>query len=516
MAELTKKLNVKKSGAAAEEIKLYSTLDEVNNQGVSLKSDGINCYAAYGDASDSKASNLNYKPSGSSESYKVLKEAPSTSSGDGVTITLKARRNNEDFMQDLPSVVLQPGQKFYINNSNAPTIEGYDFVCCSINNFVPTENQEINVYYIPQTIPDRTKTDWSRSFYSDSDLTGDLSSQDYANTYAATNMEALFSKSTISAPPKLNMFNVTNVSYMFYQCESLVALGASNFNTSKVTNMEKMFAYCTALASLNVDNWDTNNIVNMTEMFYSCNNLTALNLSSFNTSKVTNMANLFYGCKKLTALDVSNWDTGNVTDMYQMFCRCYKLTSLDLSSFNTNKVTDMSEMFSGGQDNYAVNLTSLDISSFNTSNVINMTNMFNGCKELTALDVSKFNTSKVTNMRGMFYLCEKLTTLDTSNWDTSNVTDMASMFKSCSSLTTLDTSNWDTSKVTNMVFMFSGCKFKSVTGVIDMSSCTSCANMFWAAHPLQGVHLKNVPRSLNISNIGGTEGETYIIDNYLD
>lgn len=464
MAELNKKLNVKKDGAA-EEIKLYSTLDEVNNKGVSLKSDGINCYAAYGDVNDSKASQLNYKPSGSSTSYKVLREAASTSSGDGVTITLKARRNNEDFMQDLPPVKLDPGQKFYINNSNAPTIEGYDFVCCNINNFVPTEDQTINVYYIPQTVPDRTKTDWHRSIFDDLNLTGDLSSQDYANTYAATNMKALFSRSTILAPPKLNMSNVGNAAYMFRSY-------FSDNNRLKITNIDAR-------------GWDVGSLTDVSYMFYEDRYLINVDASTWDTSHIKDMSYMFYNCKALTTLHLSAWDTSSVTTMQSMFNYCGKLTTLDPSAWDTSNVTDMSMMFES-------------------------------CEALTTLDPSNWDTSNVTNMSSMFSK-SGLVTLSLSNWDLHSLTDASGMFKFCYNLRTLNLDNWGTRNVTNMSEMFTELRGATVTiDAIDMSSCTNCDRMFTSAWLKTPIHLKNVPRSLNLTNIGGTEGTTYIIDNYLD
>lgn len=521
MAELTKKLNVKKSGAAAEEIKLYSTLDEVANKGVHIKSDGINCYAAYGDASDSKASNLNYKSSGSSESYKVLKEAPSTSSGDGVTITLKARRNNEDFMQDLPPVKLDPGQKFYLNNANAPTIEGYDFVCCNINNFVPTENQEINAYYIPQTISDRTKTDWSRNAYSDSNLTGDLSLQDYANTYAATDMEGLFSRSTISAPPKLNVSNVTNVSNMF-------SSGYSDNNRLKITNIDargwdvgnvirasNMFSDCSSLTTLDISNWDTNKMQKMDSMFSGCSSLTILDVSTWDTSNVQTMSYMFSNCSSLTTMDVSSWDTSKVAQMDRLFQGCSSLTILDVSSWDISKVNFIGSMFSG-----CSSLTTLDVSGWDTSSVNNdMSYMFANCSSLTTLDVSSWSVSGATNMSFMFDSCSSLTKIEAPYWTVDHVTDMSFMFHGCSSLTTLDITNWNTSNVSNMRYMFDSCSSLDdiqCMGGIDMSNCTDCTNMFNGCREDLGVSLQNVPRSLDLSNIGGREGATYVIVNYLD
>lgn len=68
-----------------------------------------------------------------------------------------------------------------------------------------------------------------------------------------------------------------------------------------------------------------------------------------------------------------------------------------------------------------------------------------------------------------------------------------------------------------MSSMFGGCSnLTSITGVIDMSACTDCNGMFNNCDNLTDVHLCNVPRSLDLYQTGGTEGTTYIIDNYLD
>ena len=247
------------------------------------------------------------------------------------------------------------------------------------------------MYYIPQTVPNRIKTDWHRYNWDPpyADATGDLSLTDYANTYSATNLSGLFIETTITALPKLNMSNVTDMSRI---CES------NRYNDGKKL--------------------------------------------------------------KITIVDARGWDTANVT---------------------------------------------------------NMAGLFYDCDALTALDVSNFSTANVTNMPFVFGDCSGLTTLDVSNWDTANVINMSYMFYSCSGLTTLDASNWDTANVTDMSSMFSGCsRLTKIIGIIDMNSCTNCKNMLEACYNLTDVHLRNVPRSLDMSSIGGKEGKTYIIDNYLD
>ena len=53
-------------------------------------------------------------------------------------------------------------------------------------------------------------------------------------------------------------------------------------------------------------------------MFSNCENIIQLDLSSFDTSSATNMNNMFSYCNKITSLDLSSFDTKKVTDMNQM------------------------------------------------------------------------------------------------------------------------------------------------------------------------------------------------------
>ena len=247
--------------------------------------------------------------------------------------------------------------------------------------------------------------------------------------------------------------NVTDISCMFYECSSLTSLDVSYFDTSNVTSMNGMFNGCSSLTSIDLSNFDTRRVTDMTGVFRDCLSLTNLDLSNFDTSSVTNMQYMFDGCSSLTSLDVSNFNTSNVTSMSSMFDGCRSLTSLDLSHFDTSQVTSMGSMFDG-----CSSLTSLDLSHFDTSQVTSMGSMFMLCSGLTSLDVSHFDTSKVTSMVYMFNNCSSLTSLDLSNFDTSNVTSMSDMFSNCSSLTSLDVSSFDTSNVTNMSGMFNNCR----------------------------------------------------------
>ena len=151
-------------------------------------------------------------------------------------------------------------------------------------------------------------------------------------------------------------------------------------------------------------------LTNTNLMFYDCNKLLSLDLSNFNTNNTNNMSCMFSGCSSLTSLILSKFNTENVENMSYMFSNCSSLTSLDLSNFNTNNVINMSQMFSN-----CSSLTSLDLSNFNTDNVNNMSYMFSDCSSLTSLDLSNFNTSKIKDMSWIFRNCSSLTSLNTKD-----------------------------------------------------------------------------------------------------
>ena len=315
---------------------------------------------------------------------------------------------------------------------------------------------------------------------------------------------------------KLNTKSVTNMSFMFYECKNLKNLNLSYFNTKSVTNMSNMFNKCEALNSLDLSNFETENVTNMEYMFSECTQLKTLTLSDkFNTQKVTSMRAMFYNCANIISLNLSGFDTKEVTDMRQMFKNCQSLTSLDLSKFNTQKVEDMIGVFENCQK-----LTSLNLLKFDTQSVTNMGSMFSNCQELSSLDLSNFDTQNVTNMGSMFQNCFKLTSLNLSNFDTQKVTNMSemfdncwilkslqltnkfntgkvenmyAMFRSCDKLKHIDLSNFDTKNVKNMREMFRECKWLNSLDLtnLDTKKVTDMSYMFYGNYSIETLDLSN-------------------------
>ena len=141
-------------------------------------------------------------------------------------------------------------------------------------------------------------------------------------------------------------------------------------------------------------------LIKTNHMFSDCENLIKLDLSKFNTEKITNMSCMFLNCKSLNNINLTNFKTEKVSDMSYLFAFCKSLKILDLSGFNTKNVTDMNNMFIDCDK-----LMYLDLSNFNTEKVLNMSYMFSGNKSLKYLDLSNFDTRNVKNIYDMFFEC---------------------------------------------------------------------------------------------------------------
>jgi len=206
----------------------------------------------------------------------------------------------------------------------------------------------------------------------------------------------------------LGLNNITDASYMFHQCNSLLSSSElSKLDTSNVTNMSSLFNGCQSLLSLpDISNWNVNNVTNLNYMFYDCYKLQSIpDISKWNINKVKNISSIFCYCFEISSLpDISKWNTNNVTDMFQSFAYCSSLKSLpDISKWNTSNVNDMGYMFCNCKS-----LSSLpNISNWNTNNVQNMQGMFQNCYSLLSLpDISKWNIDRINNLQDMFKGCK--------------------------------------------------------------------------------------------------------------
>ena len=278
-----------------------------------------------------------------------------------------------------------------------------------------------------------------------------------------------------------SLYNATDMSYMFFMCESLRNVDFHGYYLGNVTTMKYMLGSCNSLENADFSNCNLSSLTNVENMLSGCDSLDTVSFRNSDLSSLTTLSGFsnlptvkvktfdFFNCKlsglttlnnafrlndRLTTVNLSYADISNVESMDYMFGDSKTLTDIRFKNVNTSKVTSMWMAFAGCEA-----ITSLDLSSWNTSNVTDMYAMFFNCKSLIDLDVSGWNTSKVTNMYGMFQDCSNLTALNLSSWRTNNVTKMYAMFYNCTNLQEVDIRNFDLSSLEGgyVLGMFENC-----------------------------------------------------------
>ena len=174
------------------------------------------------------------------------------------------------------------------------------------------------------------------------------------NTSNVTNMQNMFEKCSNLIELNLSNFNTSNVIYMndmFYECTSLKTLYFDNYKPSFLIDRKK-FTYNDSISKSTNNYWNTSNVINMSYMFYNCKSLIELNISQFNTSKVIDMSYMFYNCSSLNHLIISNFNTSNAINMSNMFDGCKNLNCSEIPNFNLNKNPRIKYMFSNIKEEY--------------------------------------------------------------------------------------------------------------------------------------------------------------------
>ena len=367
---------------------------------------------------------------------------------------------------------------------------------------------------------------------------------------------------TITNLKYLNTSEVTDMSQMFYGCESLTSLDLSHFNTEKVTEMNEMFYECTSLTSLDLSSFNTSNVDYMGSMFYVCSSLVNLNLSSFNTSNVRYMPNMFNGCSSLVTLNLNSFNTSKVTDMDYMFYKCSSLTTVSMGSgWDMTHVQRCEEMFlqcyniigelgttydSGyvGEDaahidtedypGYFVSADYLTVPYALLSADKKTLTLYHDGQRGTHRTQKTYSINMADNEDPGWYLDESIYEItqvvidpsfadarptSTYYWfgqmnvlngitgmeylNTSEVTNMAGMFEECFVLTSLDVSHFDTKKVKNMAGMFSGCNELTALDVsgFDTRNVTNMYGMFATCSSLTAIDVRNFDTQ-KVTNMG--------------
>lgn len=146
---------------------------------------------------------------------------------------------------------------------------------------------------------------------------------------------------------------LTSTAMWLYGFQKLTTItGINNLKTGNVTDMQYMFHDCNLLTSIDLSGFNTANVTNTSGMFYKCHKLGQLDLSGFNTAKVQNTSWMFYGCYDLATIYVgSAWSTASVGESEEMFVNCSKLVGGAWTAYDNSYVEADYAHIDGGTAN---------------------------------------------------------------------------------------------------------------------------------------------------------------------
>ena len=267
-------------------------------------------------------------------------------------------------------------------------------------------------------------------------------------------------------------------SYFFRNCQNIIEIDLSSFDSSNVTSMKYMFGLCIRLKKINLNNLNVEKVEDMSYLFNKCKYLEKIDFpESFKTKNVKYMNAMFHNCDSLTEINFNpSFNTKNVTNMSMMFAKSFKLKKLNLKKFNTENVENMSYMF-----DKCLNLEEIliDPSLFKTREVSSMGHMFNECEKLENITLSSFTGEKINLIPYMFSNCKNLKNINLSKLSINKEVLMAYMFKGCDKLETIDLSSFsivNEEKTKNMFDDLSNIKKIKV----NKNSIENCKNFFKA------------------------------------
>ena len=174
----------------------------------------------------------------------------------------------------------------------------------------------------------------------------------------------------------LNTDSVTDMTYMFDACRSLLSLDLSHFNTSKVTTMEGMFAGCRALTSLDLSSFNTDNVTTMQSMFLNCMGLKSVDLCGFTNARMRRTSNMFQGCYALTTIYADScWSLPANNYSFAMFSDCTSLVGGKGTTFDENHRDAEYARIDGGPSNPGYFTEKLQTGDVNGDGAVNITDV---------------------------------------------------------------------------------------------------------------------------------------------
>ena len=296
----------------------------------------------------------------------------------------------------------------------------------------------------------------------------------------------------------LDFSNVTNMKYFFAGCESLIEVNAQNLELPKAQDLSYFISDCDSLVSVDLSGTSIPNATNMYDFLYNCDNLKTVNLSGMSSDNLVDMSSALSYNPLLENVNLSHCGGKSLQSISYLFNYCTSIKKIDMSYFNFGTI----EFLSTGSDGFIYStrnsLISLDLSHSDMSMMTDLRDAFRYLYVLESIDLSYINMERVSSIDGLCRDDPKLETMTLENSITSSLTNIRYMFKSDSLLTSFNLEGIDTSHVTDMTYIFDGCSSLESADLsyLSTTSVTSMNYLFGSCSEL---------KSVNLSGLGGTD-----------
>lgn len=192
---------------------------------------------------------------------------------------------------------------------------------------------------------------------------------------------------------------------MFEGCPKLVSVKkATRLESPWLTDMSYMFAECPSLVDVDISGWEFFQVESMHGMYMNCSSLRNFDMPVYSSSTGTDMGEMFENCISLERANLYVGGYWYPTDMSEMFKNCVLLDSVDMTSFILHEVETVSSLFSG-----CSSLVEISIPKSGAFDFKNTSKMFENCSALEYIDLSALGTKEVVVFDDMFSGCSSLT-----------------------------------------------------------------------------------------------------------
>lgn len=278
--------------------------------------------------------------------------------------------------------------------------------------------------------------------------------------------------------------NVTDMSYMFYY-SNLRSINLNSVNIGKVKTMQSMFEGCSLLTSVDMHNCDKggneelDQLTNVSFMFKNCDKLESVDISGLGLNHVITTERMFQYTPQITSINFDGDQFESVKNAYDMF-QCPSMKEFDTSKWNMKNIEQAGELFTQCSSLQRLDLTGINIKNLSTRDqwgpgiVVNAKNL--EYLNISNWDLSEYNDSSVnifSNVGSEAKMCEVIA-------DGMIVPNECSFFKSINA-TSISMKNSDWSHVKSAANMFADCtrlKSLTITNKTNVNLLTTIDNMF--------------------------------------